>query len=50
MQILFFDSLKALQDEGAVPEGYGLTPKELDGKAYPTCESIHLGRGGRRFL
>ncbi|KAJ7759836.1 hypothetical protein B0H14DRAFT_3096449 [Mycena olivaceomarginata] len=49
MQTLFFDSLKALQDEGAVPEGYGLTPEELDGNAYPTCESIHLGRGGKKI-
>ncbi|KAJ7488184.1 hypothetical protein FB451DRAFT_1025939, partial [Mycena latifolia] len=49
MEAIFFDALRVVQEEEIIPEGYGLTPDELDGGVYPARESIHLGRGGKKI-
>lgn len=48
-EAIFLNTLEELRTEEYLPDGYGLTPEELDGATYPVRESIHLGRGGKKI-
>lgn len=48
-EAIFFQTLEELEANEYIPDGYGLTPEELGDEGYPTCESIHLGRGGKKI-
>ncbi|KAJ7245205.1 hypothetical protein C8J57DRAFT_1438317 [Mycena rebaudengoi] len=44
LQAVFFDALQEVQAQEIIPEDFGLL---LD--SYPTTETIHLGRGGKKI-
>jgi predicted DNA-binding ribbon-helix-helix protein len=45
----FFTALQELVEEEVIPVGYGLHKDEWEGDAYPTFETLHVGkrRGGK---
>ncbi|KAJ7734734.1 hypothetical protein DFH07DRAFT_754295, partial [Mycena maculata] len=49
IEYVFFNALEDLKTQAVIPDGYGLAPEELNGAPYPSRESIHLGRGGKKI-
>lgn len=44
----FSAALAMVQEDGVVPEGYGLLSEEWEDEMYPTLEVLRSGRRGRR--
>jgi hypothetical protein len=48
-ETIFHAALAVVQEQGIVPEGYGVAEEEWFAEGYPTHEHIHLGRGGNKI-
>lgn len=43
-EAMFFEMFRDLVDREIIPDGFGITPEELEQGHYPTVETIRLGR------
>ncbi|KAJ7137897.1 hypothetical protein C8R44DRAFT_606958, partial [Mycena epipterygia] len=50
MMQLFHNTLSAANEDGIVPEGYGLLPQEWENGVYPSFEILKSGRRGSKQL
>ena len=48
--MLFKDTLEQVIHNDIIPEGYGVTPGELDETGYPIDEILRGGRRGRKEM
>ena len=47
---IFQYTLQQIQDEEVIPQGYGVTPQEIQQEGYPTQEILQGGRRGRKEM